>query len=108
MWGISDRPLHRGMLTLRSRSYVEFGDVWKGEREKGIPAAKNRDGNTLTRQRLIQHPLNPRAAPQVHPTLRKRNSAVFCADLISRAVAGTKAEWVGNDGFGRVKVILGF
>ena len=67
--------------------------VWK-EEGKRIPEPPRRDGDTLTRQRLIQHPLNPRAAPQVHPTLRKRDGAVLCADLISWTVAGTTVEWL--------------
>ena len=76
--------------------------MWKEERKKGYLSRQEQ------RSHLIQHPLNPRAASHVHPTLRKRVNAVLCADLFSRAVAGTKAEWVGHDEFARVEAILGF
>ena len=50
--------------------------VWGVRKEKGKRdtwPAKNKDGDTLTCQRLIQHPLDPHTTPQVHPTLQKCN-----------------------------------
>jgi hypothetical protein len=110
MWVIWGRPLHRGMQTLGGGgSHVSLG-CRKRKRKGGerTRAAKNRDSDALTRQRLIQHPLNPCSTPQMHPTLRKRNSAILCADLISRTVTGTKLEWVREDGFAGVEIVLGF